>query len=554
MNPDGVAYLDLGDDFVSGDWRNFINAHWSPLYPVILGTTLHLSGMAPADEFQAVHVVNFFIYLYVVAGAGWLARELLLLRRRRAAPTADPAPAGRQECVFLLTFFLLFWAIAVRYVGLALVTPDMLLFGTALLCLAIVLRIRASARLGLGWCLLLGLTAGIGYLAKAPLLPLFPVLALAVGVAPATSSWRSGGLRATVATAALLIVAVPWVLGLDDKYNLRTYSESSDLNRLWVVSRTAPLVHWREDTYEGGTSKHPTRVVLESPVVYEFGQPVSGTYPPWKDPAYWMAGARPKVDLRGHARQLGDSAGRLGAELWQGGYGLLTVLFIVGLVVRWRREGTPAAGTYVTTLVRDTWPLLLFGTAGLLMFSLVLVEKRYVAAFWFALFAVMAWGLTMPSPSSYPKVDAWLLAAAAVPFMVAIAPSVTFALWVTIRGPEVAPTPFDLPPTYHHRAAVELRRLGIESGTPVAVFGGAGAHQFAFDEYWARLCRARIVAEAPARQPDVLRDPAAFQRVLAACRAAGARFAILTPDGAAPEGTGREVPGTQLRVFDLREP
>ena len=37
INPDAVAYLDAGDDLIRGDFWNFINAHWSPAYPAILG-------------------------------------------------------------------------------------------------------------------------------------------------------------------------------------------------------------------------------------------------------------------------------------------------------------------------------------------------------------------------------------------------------------------------------------------------------------------------------------------------------------------------------------
>jgi len=43
-----------------------------------------------------------------------------------------------------------------------------------------------------------------------------------------------------------------------------------------------------------------------------------------------------------------------------------------------------------------------------------------------------------------------------------------------------------------------------------------------------------------------------FRHALAACRAAGARFAVVAPEGAGPDGAGEEVAGTRLRLFDLR--
>jgi 4-amino-4-deoxy-L-arabinose transferase-like glycosyltransferase len=541
MNPDGVCYLDLGDDLARGDFRQFVNAHWSPLYPALLSAALHLTGTPAEEESQTAHAVNFVLYLYAVAGAGALVRELLVLRRRQTAGDGADAEV-RQGRLLVWTFFLLFWAVALRFVGLAFVTPDMLLFGTALLCLALVLRARRASGSGLGWCLLLGLCAGVGYLVRAPLLLLAPILVLGAALAPNAPSWRVAVLRAAVATASFLVLAGPWVTCLSHKYGHLTFSDSGPLNRLWEVSHSAPHVHWQGDRPDTGTPEHPTRVVLRSPTVYEFGEPVRATYPPWKDPGYWMAGARPTLDLAGHLRRLGESVGRLGSEMWEGGHVLLAAVLLIALLVRWGRQGAGA----LWRAVRPAWPMLLFGAAGLLMFALVLTEKRYVASFWLALFAGPLWVLAPVTRSARPY--RLLVLAAVVPFVTAVVPPTTMAVWLLTRGPDVAPTPRDLPPAYHQRAAAELRRLGVEPGTPVAVIGGP-----AFDEYWARLCRARIVAEVPASEDALLRDPESFRRVLTACRAAGARFAVVNPQGAAPEGAGEQVPGTRLRVFDLRD-
>jgi hypothetical protein len=42
MNADGIAYLDIGDAYLRGDWANAINPVWSPLYSWILGLVCSL--------------------------------------------------------------------------------------------------------------------------------------------------------------------------------------------------------------------------------------------------------------------------------------------------------------------------------------------------------------------------------------------------------------------------------------------------------------------------------------------------------------------------------
>src|ERR1700730_9795316 len=47
MNPDGIAYLDMGDAYVRGDWATAIRSHWSPLYAWLVAAVLWLPQPAP---------------------------------------------------------------------------------------------------------------------------------------------------------------------------------------------------------------------------------------------------------------------------------------------------------------------------------------------------------------------------------------------------------------------------------------------------------------------------------------------------------------------------
>ena len=89
-----------------------------------------------------------------------------------------------------------------------------------------------------------------------------------------------------------------------------------------------------------GSPEHPPRRVFQNPDVYEFAEPIGGTYPLSFDPGYWTAGLSPRVDVRQQLQAVISNA-RFYFDLFfrvQGGFvGVLLVLGIVAL-----SAGTPA--------------------------------------------------------------------------------------------------------------------------------------------------------------------------------------------------------------------
>jgi hypothetical protein len=78
MDPDGICYLDLGDAFFHRKWFDAVNGYWSPLYAWLLGSAMFLTKpKRGSGSFTVVHVVNFLIYLAVLAGFEFFLRSLL---------------------------------------------------------------------------------------------------------------------------------------------------------------------------------------------------------------------------------------------------------------------------------------------------------------------------------------------------------------------------------------------------------------------------------------------------------------------------------------------
>src|SRR5262245_47263332 len=90
MNPDGVAYLDASDVYLSGGWPALGSGYWSPLYPTLLAMARFVGGTAPQRELAITQLVNFAVFLLAFAALEWLVCEL---RRettlRRGVPPND---------------------------------------------------------------------------------------------------------------------------------------------------------------------------------------------------------------------------------------------------------------------------------------------------------------------------------------------------------------------------------------------------------------------------------------------------------------------------------
>src|ERR1700682_3688492 len=67
MGTDGISYLDIADAFRRGDWNAGTNAHWSPLYPFLLGLVSAVFRPSAYWEFSVAHFTNFLIYMWAFA-------------------------------------------------------------------------------------------------------------------------------------------------------------------------------------------------------------------------------------------------------------------------------------------------------------------------------------------------------------------------------------------------------------------------------------------------------------------------------------------------------
>jgi hypothetical protein len=476
----GISYLDMGDAFMHGDWHTALNGLWSPLYSLPLGLMTRFITPSPANEFPAVHIVNFLIYLGVVLAFLMFLRELIKWHNEDRITESERSEMMPEWAIVLLGFAVFIWC-TLGLITMGTTSPDLLVSLFVYLAFGMLLRIRRGLNRWPSF-FLLGLILGFGYLAKNPMLALAPLFILAglflAGVP------RRLGMRVTAALLGLLISAGPFAIALSASKHRLTFGDSGKLNYLWHVNRV-PAFHWQGDDALYGTPKHPTRKIFENPSVYEFASPLNATYPPWYDPSYWFEGAVPQFNVAQQATALRRNlATYLGIFTYRSNLALVAAFLLLGY----------AGLKQSKKCLSSQWPLLLLSIAALILYLPVHVEPRYVAPFippmWLLLFA----GLRFPSIEGSKKFVKYVaLITGALIILAQTGRSLSLARSALIADGKKNFVQLQI--------AEGLRQNGIKPGDSVGAIN--------FDPFWlavvhwARLARVRIIAELPNNESNV---------------------------------------------------
>jgi hypothetical protein len=252
------------------------------------------------------------------------------------------------------------------------------------------------------------------------------------------------------------------------------------------VNRIPTYVHWQGGPGQG-KPKHPTRKIFDSPPVYEFGSPIIGTYPAWYDPNYWHEGVEVHFNLRQQLNRLLIS-GRMILDTLFGthdsfptyvvfGASSLTIGFLILLLISDRLR------FFVKDLGQE-YVLVLPALFGILLYALVLIQPRYVGAyfalFWLALFS----SIKLADNLQNKKLVEVVCGVAASVMIIGISTTIVFNTYGSFRKAINGEDQF-----IHADVAIGLKDMGIPSGTKVGNIG------YTFEAYWARLARLKIVAE-----------------------------------------------------------
>jgi hypothetical protein len=515
MNSDGVSYLDIGDAYVRADWAHAVNAYWGPLYSWLLGGVLAVLRPSPYWEFTVVHLVNLGIFVAALVSFEFLLREFL---RWQASRDDDSLPLVPDWVWMVFGYTLFIWS-SLSLITITIVSPDLLVAAFVYLATGLVLRVARGGR-PLPAFASLGLVLALGYLAKAPM---FPMAVFFVGLAATAAYVAAHRPPSHALTFGLVTIVVfgllagPYLTALSARKGRWTFGDSRFITYAWFVNGV-PMRHLQEDPAGRYALAHPTRRVLESPGVFEFASPVSGTYPVWYDPSYWHEGIRPVFAIRDQARALVESA----REYHTIFFGYLRVSLVIGFVMLWALAGR--SGVKLRGLA-TRWILLAPAAAALGMYALVHAFPRYVAPF-----VVLLW-MGLYSAVRLRDVPGVRRAAMRVVLVVSGALGSVVLIQSLPHGVVVAREILTETPVPHTQweVARALSEGGLRPGDRIAeIHAEPGRASWTGMMSWARLARARIVAEVPPEHSGEFWNGSDTdkRRVLSAFTDAGARAVV----------------------------
>jgi hypothetical protein len=525
VNPDGVSYLDIAAACLKGNWGALINALWSPLYPALLSFWLSLFRPSACWEARTVRLFNFGVLVFGL----WCLEYLLsgLVEYQEAIRVKEQEDGLLPPWVLRATGYMLFFFASVYMTPAELVAPDVLVMAFVLLAAGIILRIRCGKDSALSFAAL-GLVLGLAYLTKAVMFPVGLGSLVAVLFAPQT--FRRTIPRILLAAFLFLAISGPFIFALSKSKGRLTFGDSAAINYAEHVNGATYAVHWQGQPPGTGTPKHPTRKILETPPVYEYAEPIGGSYPPWTDPSYWYDGIRPHFVLGEQLRTLRSSLAAYGdmlGLLWGLSAGYLVFLFWGGSIRR-----------FVNNFSKE---IFLWGpaAAAIGMYSLVWVEPRYVSGFIMLVWAAALLALRIPEPGH------------------AIVRSVTLTIVVLLGFQTVLSFKKDIvtrpaygSPTVHCAVAQELRLEGVKPGDRVAYVGAA-----VWYHYWAHLAQVSVVTEVASEGVAAFwaASPQLRSKITDLLATTGAKAVVSkdVPPGLLADGW-KEVPNTDYYVLLLR--
>ncbi len=464
MNPDGVAYLDASDVYLSGGWPAAGTGYWSPLYPTLLAVARLVAGRSAARELAIAQGVNLIVFLCAFAALEYLVREVRWATRARH-PGSPPNDTTWRTLVYAL-----FGVVTIGWIRLWMLTPDVAVVAIVLATAGVCIRLA----IGRGrWpsVVMLGVLLGIGYLTKAALLPFGGFV---LGTLAARLRRRRDGLaQVAVATVVFLGVGSPQVVYASRLKGSATFGDVGRLNYLWFVANVPgpvtsafPLpARLPSPSASGQTLTRLDPVRDAHPAIYDIDAPIPGTLPIWYDAGHWYRGVTAPILPVAIARAIVRHA-RVCLEL----FGFLLVGGAAAALagpVSWRD----------VLAMRPSPMLVVPAVAVIAMYALVLVQSRYVAPFSLLLFA----GLVPPWATD--ALSRRLRTGLAVGAVAAL-PGVAYQVRVDS--------------SYWHGSArtranvvAALAARGVGPGSRIGFIGEA------YDALWARTARLRFVSLVP---------------------------------------------------------
>jgi hypothetical protein len=506
---DAISYLDIAQAYLRGDWVNALNGYWSPLYSWLLAATLAIFRPVPNWEFALLKVVNFATFLFLIIGFEYFLKTIVNLHETRWRSGAFANSYTPSSSTIKLTLYAAFISFNLSLGGVYQDTPDLILSAFMLFASAFLIKISTGEDKPVNLAMMSTLLA-MAYFSKAVALPIS--LSYFLVAAISAPSLKVAIKRAAFSLGVFFLIAGPYIAVLSYHLGHLTFSETGKIAYCEAVSRSVPFLHpllGKELAPGCHHLIHPSRVIFDEPRVFEFAEPVKGSFPIWYDPSYWYAGCEVKFTPLSQFVSMFASA-YIYVKLF---FGPLILAWLT--MIAWsRQKGLSFRLLWQNKIVMipATVALLLY-LVGVNLNQVYPYAFRYLPAFFLQMLAGLLLSLRLKdTPRSKHAVIAALLVANIL-FFVPLGEQIISDWHLLLSNPV----------NVHWQVARDLEKLGIKHGDRVADLDPLRQY------YWAYLAKVKIVAEILDADSFFKNYPDRAQSVFAVLKKYGVKAVVMVP-------------------------
>jgi hypothetical protein len=460
LNGDGINYIEMGDSLRDGVWSGLVNTTESPGYAFMLGLGHILLGTTVLTELPLLKIVNLVCFVMAMAACDLFVTGV----RADVEGLADTKETLLPFAAISALSYSFFLYLALGWVRVRLVAPDMLAFGFSIVAMWFMLRIRRNPDSYVDfWGL--GVATGLCYLCKSFFF-LFSLFMFALA-GSLVGSVRKAVPRIVLAAVAMLLVAAPLLIGLSREVGRFSYGEVGNFGYVNNLAGKGEPIHKPERLHT-------------NPLVELYRSGPGKTYPSGFDLAYWTLGMKPAFDAGIHWKLLVANVKEMlsfSATLLLGTLVWLLYQSRIGRLA-WGGLWPPSLIVVLTVL----------SIPGIAMYCIIHVEHRYLVGFFF--FPLVAVSLIPRYKHNNGPARTRALVSTAVVTLLLLAGVAETAIDQSVRGLSTVGNKMSHRDAYAEFFSVSafLERNGIKAGDEVALVGTEQLPPV----YWGRVSGIRI--------------------------------------------------------------
>ncbi|MBI3590006.1 MAG: hypothetical protein HY094_01340 [Candidatus Melainabacteria bacterium] len=470
---DIISYIEIGEAYLHGDFNSAINGYCSPLYSWILAVFLSFSRPSPYWEYPFTIFINFLIYLFTLICFEYFLKEFIRYLNKNSNNSLNTF----QEKELTILGYILFIYSSLVMITVLSTTPDLLVSAFIYLIAGILLQFKPGTASKKKY-IIFGLILGFSYLAKAVMFPMVFIFLL-VGY------FLVRGLRQKLSYLILslitfCLISSPFIFALSKEKGHLTFSEVGKLNYLWRSTKFPEKWDWYDRVpFSSGKPVHLMKKIFDNPTIFKFQNEFrNATYPPAYDISYWYDGAKLQFDLKEQINALISNI-HIYYYIFIYSQKELFIIFIFLFYL---------TGQKIICLknILKNWFLILPSLCVFFMYSLIVVEERYLGGYvvllWLSLFS----GISLKSKEDSKHVLSCSVLTILTVMLIRFTCMGFDYLSLTAQNLNLGKNANRM-----WCVANELKKLGLKEGDNVATFIDET------NQYWARIGRFRIISEIP---------------------------------------------------------